>query len=446
MKIKIRFALATWVFVCFLVPPDIRLGGFSILYIFVFLIIGLSLAKWILNGCVLKRPQKVEKSLLLFALIAIISWTYNSTQPFEEQEAFIRSLGLASDFLFIRLTIFGALALIVIFGGYHLVTKHIRTEEQLIKLTRAFVFYGFLNALITLAYWLYVTGGVFARYNFFPPIENSQGIHLNLMSVTFILALALYNNAGSKQYRQYLIFVMLCVGLSIITVMVRQGWVMFFFSVIIYLYLQERKKRCNNLSQISQKSPWPIFVVIVCVVLLFVFNFQDLILGIFSEIFNPQDTDRDQNSLSMRVTLFVQGVEIFLDNFLIGIGFGHYPAYSTASILVSGKQVQVTSPHNGLVTIAAELGIFGVLALTFITYRLLKESYYVYKNAMSPVTNSICNAIFSILIVISPSQLISNSMIIPLPTELSMVQSSLVLWILFGMVAAVRKNMIHKSV
>lgn len=436
MTIKMNKIILSWVAICFLIPAELKIVGISVLDLFVYSMVGLSLMSWLSKGSQLRLRSGVEKSLILFFIAMTISYLYNCFSSFDEQQAFVASLGLSSDFLFVRLTTYGFLTALMITNGYHIVASTITKQEDVESVIRLIITSGMFNALVTTIYWAITTGCTFDRYNFIPPIEGSQGIHLNYMSVVCLIAIAsLVSGKITIAKKMYLYWVIALTGFSMLTVMVRQGWIMFLISIIIFFFLYMLKKP----SHISRKKLCSLGLIFFSVIFALIVKNQSLLLDLFTDVFSISGTDSDQGSWLMRFALIQQGLNLFFENPLFGVGFGHYPAYSTVPIFNTGVETFVSSPHNGIITIAAELGISGLFCLFAITYHLLRESYRVYKKCLYGYTFSIVTAIFSILIITVISQFISNSLIIPLPTERPMVQNSLILWTFFGMVAGVGK-------
>lgn len=436
MNINMKKVVLIWIAICFLVPSNIKIAGATVLDFFVYSVVGLSFFSWLSCRSRLRLSSKVEQSLVFFLLVVIISYFYNGFSPFDEQKAFVASLGLSPDFLFARLTIYGLLTVLMLMGGYHVVASAITRREDCESVVRVILASGTLNAIITIVYWAVTTGFTFDRYNFIPPIEGSQGIHLNYMALVCLIAIA-YALSGeiSKLNKIYLYLVIALTGFSMLTVMVRQGWMMFLLSIAIYflLYMIKQPSRKNKRRIYSLAL---LFLVGISVLII---KNQALLLDLFTDVFSITGTDSDQGSWLMRFALVQQGINVFSANPFWGVGFGHYPAYSTVPIYITGVETFVTSPHNGVVTILAETGIAGFICLVTLSYFLVRENYSVYKLCSDKTLIPIVSVVFSLLFIAVTSQLISNSIILPLPTERSMTQSSFIFWILFGLVAGINK-------
>ena len=90
-------------------------------------------------------------------------------------------------------------------------------------------------------------------------------------------------------------------------------------------------------------------------------------------------------NVTLRLSLWENGLKIFLENPLRGIGYGSYPNYHVQSIRENqiGPMYEYTWPHiervttveNIFVTLAAETGLMGLSALAF----LLGCGFYVFR-------------------------------------------------------------------
>jgi O-antigen ligase len=148
-----------------------------------------------------------------------------------------------------------------------------------------------------------------------------------------------------------------------------------------------------------------------------------------SDIFsvNPGDTS---NSTLIRLALIEDSLKLFFSNPYFGVGYGTFSLNTDLVVQLSGGGVvDVNSPHNGLILIAAELGIFGLISTFFICYSILKDLRKTMTHSDSNISKSISTTIFSLFLLLSLDQLITNSFILPPPTERSAVQLSYLLWL-----------------
>lgn len=434
MNLDLKKLVLVWIVLSLLAPMGFKIGGATILDFTVYSMIGLSLMDWFRRGKRLKRFQMVEKWLLYLLLVVIASYLYNLSAPFEEQKAFVAFLGLSPDFLYIRLCIYGVMTILMVFCGYHLAISIIKEPEDVRLVVKVFLVCGFVNALVSIIYWAVATGCTLGRYNFIPPIEDSQGIHLIYMSLVCLIAIALLISGELSRHQKF--FAGLVAGstsISMLTVLVRQAWVMFFVSVVLLFLLYTIKFPSRRIF----KGVVFLSLVLAAGAIAVVITNREMLADLFLEAISVSGTDTNQGSWLMRFALIQHGLDIFTKNPILGVGFGHYIAYSTVPVVVTGHAKYVSSPHNGVVTILAETGIVGFICLLGISFKLLQQHHSAYRLCRSKLFASVVCAVYAFLIIAVVSQVISNSQILPLPTERSMTQSSFILWILFGLVAAI---------
>jgi O-antigen ligase len=431
MKISIKSMLFGCLALAMLVPPW-RIAGIGL---FDFCIYG------VLALCVLHRLltrdfsvssfSRVELALIVIMCATLVTYAVRLSD-FDQHIAFLQSRGFSTDFLFVRLSLYGMLTLLLIAGTFHLTAHRLTSTDDIRRAITVIVACGTLNATITLLAWLVHTGGVFDRYNFMPPLENSQGIHLDRMALTFLLAFAAWtSDAATRRQRVALLVGMVLTGLSIATVEVRLGWVTFVLTLILYMALSwktlERKYRMGALT---------VLVVFVLGGLLFIFSQASTASMMYQQILAPSENSTTEGDVAMRVILFLQGLSVFRDHFIFGVGYGHFSVYSNAPILVHGQWEIESSPHNGLIAIAAETGVLGLACTTWLCAGLLQICRRARRRAHDSITLALANAVLSLVLVLLPLQTIANSSILPIAVERGVVQGVFVFWFLFGLTAA----------
>ena len=436
MKVNIKNVILLWIVVCLLIPAEFRLAGISVLDFMTFSIIALSLLAYLSRGGSRIELSDVEKSYLLFMTTILVGYCLNSFRPFTEQLNFVQSRGLATHFLYARLSFYGFMTVLMLLGGYHIVSKTMTTEKDIKSVVWTILLCGGVNAFITNVYWFINTGATFERYNFVPPIEGSQGVHMNYMSIVALLAISfVFSKSLNKLQRLSVLLVLVLAGFSILTVMVRQGWVMFVVSVVLFILLYTLKKPTHS----NNKKIALLSLLFFSTIGILIVRNQEIILSLFIEVFTA-GADPDQGSWLMRFTLIQRGVEVFRDNMFLGVGYGHYPAYSTVPVLNTGVETYVNSPHNGIIAILAETGIIGLICIFMISISLFNEVRKAYVIVQNETSISVASAVFSLTIITIFSQLISNSLIMPIPTERTMIQNAFLLLILFSLIAGFSKD------
>jgi O-antigen ligase len=88
-------------------------------------------------------------------------------------------------------------------------------------------------------------------------------------------------------------------------------------------------------------------------------------------------------SRAARIRLLNQGLQVFVDNPITGIGAGQFMNYDGPGMV---ERWRVT--HNVWLQVAAELGIFGLLAFAFLVYRGFSASFAALR-ALSPLRRKV---------------------------------------------------------
>jgi O-antigen ligase len=96
-----------------------------------------------------------------------------------------------------------------------------------------------------------------------------------------------------------------------------------------------------------------------------------------ASITNPAE---DQTgSREQRIQLFRQGLQVFAENPLTGVGAGQFDNYDGDMMVVRWR-----TTHNVWLQVAAELGIFGVLVFGFLVYRAFRACFVVARALRPP--------------------------------------------------------------
>lgn len=437
MSFKVSNMILFCVVVALLVPATLRVAGVTVFDFAIYSSIAFACVQWTLEkGAELKINKGVEASLCCMLLVTIVSYTSNSNS-FASQIEFVESIGFSSSFLFLRLCLYGIATLVMLIGVYRIVSSNLISEHSVKVAIITIIVAGTINALVTIVAWLIETGGQFNRYNYLPPLEQSQGIHIKYMTFVFLLAFGLWSTRiFSKFKRAFLMGVMLLTGFSTLTVMARQGWITFVITVLLYYSLSRK----NMSDFIKRRSGLFLGGLITISVILVLFKYHGIAQEQFSEIVNSSGREDTYSSIYMRLVLIEHGLMLFKDHFWFGIGYGQYPAYSTVPIFISGFENFVSSPHNGIITLLAETGIVGTICYLWLCWNLLREILMSRKQVSFSLGNVITTATLSFLIVELASQFASNSVILPLPTERPMIQYTFLLWFLISLSVGMNKD------
>lgn len=435
MKVSIKSMLFGCLALAMLAPPW-RIAGIGLFDFCIYGVLALCvLHSFLTRGFSVFSFSRVELALIVILCMTVVTYVVRISD-FDEQVPFLQGLGFSTDFLFVRLSVYGLLTLLLLAGTFHVTSHWLTSTDDIRRAITVIVACGTLNAAIALVAWLVHTGGTFDRYNFLPPLEGSQGIHLDRMALTFLLAFAAWtSNVVTRRQQTALLAGMVLTGMSIATVEVRLGWVTFALTLTLYVALSWK-----TLGRKSRRGALTALIVVVFGGALFVFSQATSASTMFQKILAPSENSSTEGDVAMRVTLFLQGLSVFRDHFILGVGYGHYPAYSSMPVIVRGQQVFVASPHNGLIAIAAETGVFGLACVTWLCVSLLQICRRARSGARDPITRVFANAVLSLVLVLLPLQTIANSQFLPVATERDVVQSAFVFWFLFGLAATIAKR------
>ena len=154
---------------------------------------------------------------------------------------------------------------------------------------------------------------------------------------------------------------------SVISTFSRSAWVAIFFLVLIQIFL------------FRQFKPLVILILLGMIAVLFVPYFRMIFTNITERFFNIFAGTSDPSSRA-RVFLGIGGIKMFLDSFLLGVGFRGFPAVFShyVSMELTGG---ITEPHNITYTILAELGLIGFLLYFWILFKIGYTAIINYKES-----------------------------------------------------------------
>jgi hypothetical protein len=90
-----------------------------------------------------------------------------------------------------------------------------------------------------------------------------------------------------------------------------------------------------------------------------------------SSIFNPEADAAFTGSRETRTTVMKEGIAVFAERPLTGVGAGQFVNYD-----YPGRVERWRQAHNSLIQVAADLGIFGLLAFAYLIYRGIKTALW----------------------------------------------------------------------
>lgn len=311
--------------------------------------------------------------------------------------------------------------------AYRLFATWIRTRAQLRSMVNLIVNLTTFNAAVNLVAWLATTGGVIARYNFVPPMVGSQGISTLLSTLGFVLALVSRRFAPTRDNRpRFALFMKLVIlASSVVVIVTRQGQLTFLVALFLYL-LMERPHRHHRGGRGGIAIVLAVLVVVALVIMV---SGRDILTSY---------VQTDSNDLLGRLANASAAFDVFRDNALFGIGYGTLGAEHQLVFYVTGVPVRVASAHNGLASLAAETGIFGMAtfgALAVVVMVTLQRTRRRLR-AIDGALFGYASAVVVLFAVELCSMTLTNSMLVPLPSEPIYLQVGFLYWSLAGMARA----------
>lgn len=424
VRIKLRSIdfLKLGIFSSFFIPS--YLGSmFYILTLLIFLAISFISISATHESTDLKRPQSHVPILLLCLVIFLsyfLKWTIFG---FNDHT----NLNINNYSSAISLSIYAVIALISLFGTFIIISNMQIKEYQIFEILYFIVKCGLLSALLTLIFWFLETGASFGRYNYTPPISGSHGIQLYQMIISFLSLIILFTSSFKNKPLLFLYgsIILLCMT----TLIVREAWLIFFVTLSIS-YLKLSKQRFFTKFFIFSLG---ILLASIGIII------TSSSLNLSSDIVIAGDGEFGE-SILIRFIMLQESFNLFLDNVLLGIGYGNYVTVIQHTILLeSGAEILVSTPHNGLAMVLTENGILGLLALIFIGLYLYKDLKIKSKfhNNLQTNMSGVVSSFFLLLFI---DQIVSNSLILPPPNEINFVQLSYLIWVLFAITVAFNRK------
>jgi hypothetical protein len=369
--------------------------------------------------------DKVKSLRSLFILLVVLLVSYITNYLFS-------SLGFGADVLLSAMGLkLGTLgfATVVLFGGTFALISGLKiTEREKVKFLFAIVCAGGVSAAITIVTWATTTGAVYQRYNFIPPLTDSQGLHLYYMTVTVLFGVVLMRNKNMLTKARKVVVLGACAlaVFSTTTVMVREGWLISCVVLFYSWYLLAKGSRRSRRIMIGSLGGVLITGVII-------FMVQSNLLDDISLDSGGEGGD----SALVRLVMIQNTLSLIYDHPVWGVGYGNYALYALQEVqLSSGEAVEVSSPHNALILIAAETGAMGLIAFAFLCFTIVNDARQRLSPKYGPVTRAMAGVLFPFLLVLCLDQFISNSLLLPPPAERRIVQFSYLLWLAFSILVA----------
>lgn len=366
---------------------------------------------------------KSLKNVYILLLVLLFSFIINYL---------FSSLGSGNDVLFsttgLKLGTLGIATVVLFVGTFALISALKISEKDKSRFLFAIVCAGGVSAAITIATWVTTTEAGYQRYNFTPPLTDSQGLHLYSMTVTVLFGMALMNNRfmHSKAHQVIVLGACSLAAFSITTVMVREGWLISSIVMSYSWYLLAKGPRTVKLIKIGTLG-----VILVAGIAIFMLQ-----TNLLDDIGLDSGGDGGDSTV-VRLLMIQNALSLIYDNPLWGVGYGNYALYALQLVQLSGgEEVEVTSPHNAFILIAAETGVVGLIAFALLCFAILIDAKRRLSPRYGPVTRAMAGVLFPFLLVLCLDQFISNSLLLPPPAERRIVQFSYVLWLAFSILVA----------
>ena len=303
-----------------------------------------------------------------------------------------------------------------------IILAHNHSEQKLLYQLRVLVTLIWLFALITLLAWYVDTGGQVGRYNYIPPLTQSQGLSILVLVIGSMTGLNLILFSNRSSY--FLIFQVACIIGAQCTILVREVWAIFLI-VSTVMILEKAASR-------------------VYIRLLLAFFMMPIVIYIGFMImknFNIDDISFSGESIIVRLQMLKIAWNLFLDNYMYGVGYGLLPLYLDLQVnfINSGGHEKVNSPHNGLILILAEYGFLMSIIIFFTQHRLIKKLRNGYRNRLKLKAAHRMIAVFVLFFtLIFLEQIVSNSLFLPPPAERNVFRLTLILLSLYTVLIRVQ--------
>lgn len=286
--------------------------------------------------------------------------------------------------------LFQTIRFMVLLAMTYLIYNAINSKEELRTITAVIIVSAVIVALKSL-YDTYSNPEVIAfnYLNIGKRIIRSAGDETdpNKFAISFALPFALCLNhlltAESKRLKALLFTALLIILAAVLVTYSRSTWVALAVSMMITLQYHRKYSIIVYLA---------VFGIIVLLVSSTARTLFMSILQRMKDIFAGTSDD----SSNIRLLLFSGAVQMFLDSWLIGVGF---EAFSTRFQTYYTKQetIGVYEPHNEYYRILAELGIIGFLLFAFILYKITKTAFVVIKKTAG-ILNLMAVSLFGALV------------------------------------------------
>lgn len=363
----------------------------------------------------------IKKYLFFILALSIFTYVLKVSNAEHIKQLYYNSSGSKPDFLYFKMIMNGIVFILMALLAFSIGLAYKGDNEGIIRIIKFSINLITLNALINVLAWLIQTGGIIGRYNFTLPISSSFGINIQWSILGFILQLSTIKEIKKLSIETFKLIILF---LSILIIISRQNQLMFIIIIAIYIYLTSKKN--INFKSISF---FTMLIASISYIGLSLINIT--VFDAYKTMLNPRGDD-----LLVRYNILISAVNIFKENMLIGVGYGMFGGYNTATVAVTSANVYLGSPHNGIIAIVTEMGIIGLILNLILAFKIIRRMNIIRKHEYNnhQNQNKYLIAIYSFISVNIFAALISNYFLFPPASEFSYYGIASFSWLLIGIV------------
>jgi hypothetical protein len=286
-----------------------------------------------------------------------------------------------------------------------------------------------LVCAVTLIEWIKTTGGVVARYNFLPPTDLGQGGTSQMLLAGTACCLILLLAARGNRLILGGLLLLHCT--AILVIQTRLGY------IAALIYLTVLTPLCGSLLLNRRRKAQLIVATPFLIVVLAAVLGQVLLRSGFFESFTSL-TNADMQDRANKTRLINAAEDIFRAHPLIGVGRGQFTIYSDVPMVVSGQNVYVATPHNGLLELLAETGLLGAIFAYGLQIWLCWRLWRVYMGNHPPLTRAVGGMVAFMVSFVTLDSIVQSNLMFPTPEQRDFVREAFVYWFLAGFASGAR--------
>ena len=414
--------------------PEVNLG-LPISHIMIIILMGLLLLLAKIPAYkVFFKLDPIQSIFGILALVAMIVYLIRIPNIDFIKDNYARMTGNRPSGLYPKVALNGILALALFWFAYGFGKFSAPYPGLIKKIIGLIIFLCLVNALANIVGWLVQTGGQISRYNFIPPLVRSAGtsIGYSILGFTLLFATGSYFRFWNGIVR---FVILITFFFSIVIIVTRQSQISFLLLFVTYLIFKRR--------QVTSKSLLIFFLILP------IFGFLAFLMASalnFASLF-VEAASSDSVDFLVRVAAFDEAWRIFGQFPFFGAGYGMYALYSQLQLFVAGEVVFLASAHNGLASIAGEMGFFGLAIVLLMLFIVLKTVFRA-KSQLQTINfySSFVTSTFAYTVVNIPLMLISNFYLLPPPSEYTYAATTFFAWYSIGVCAGLNRLQAENAV